>query len=91
VGAGALGFVTFLASLITVLAGVGMYQVYAPRGHPVQEITVTSTPALIARGEEIANVTCSGCHSLNKEFPLSGGRDIFEDVPVPLARRSLPT
>ena len=79
------GLLTLLLTLIVVLIGVGMVQAYSPRGNPVVERTVESTPERIARGEHIARVLCSSCHSLvSGELPMSGGKDILADTGIPL-------
>jgi mono/diheme cytochrome c family protein len=89
-GIAGLGFVVLLAGLVTVLEATGIYQVYAPRGNPVREVTVAITPELIAHGATIANAICSACHSLDGTLPLSGGDDIFADVPFPLGKGTPP-
>ena len=79
------GLLTLLLTLFVVLIGVGIVQAYAPRGNPVVERTVESTPERLARGEHIARVMCSACHSpVSGELPLSGGKDILAEVPFPL-------
>ena len=79
------GLLTLLLTLIVVLVGVGMVKAYSPRGNPVVERAVESTPERLARGEHIARVMCSACHSpVSGELPLSGGKDIFADIPIPL-------
>ena len=85
------GLMTLLLTLFVVLIGVGMAQGYSPRGNPVVERTVESTPERVARGEHIARVICSACHSpVAGEFPLSGGKDILADVPFPLGSATPP-
>ena len=79
------GLLTLLLALFVVLMGIGMIQAYSPRGNPVVERTVESTPERVARGEHIARVLCSSCHSLVAgELPMSGGKDILAEVPLPL-------
>ncbi len=79
------GLVTLILALFVVLIGVGMVKGYSPRGNPVVERTVESTPERVARGEHIARVLCSSCHSLVAgELPMSGGKDILAEVPLPL-------
>ena len=89
-GMGVLGFVSVLALLFTLLVAIGIYQVYSPRGNPVREVAVAITDVRVSRGAEIANGTCAGCHSLNESLPLSGGRDIFEEIPIPLGTAVTP-
>ena len=79
------GLLTLLLTLFVVLIGVGIIQGYSPRGNPVVERTVESTPERVARGEHIARVLCSSCHSLvSGELPMSGGKDVLAEVPFPL-------
>lgn len=79
------GLLAILLTLFVALVSVGMVKGYAPRGNPVVERTVDSTPERLARGEHIARVMCSACHSpVSGELPLSGGKDIFADIPIPL-------
>lgn len=48
------------------------------------EVAVAGTPDQIARGEHLAGVLCSSCHSLNGDLPLSGGENLSEDAGLPL-------
>jgi mono/diheme cytochrome c family protein len=81
-----LGLVTLIIGLFSVLALLGMITAYAPRGNPVEEVTVAGTAEQVARGEAIASWTCAGCHSPNKELPLSGGKEMFADIPMPIGK-----
>lgn len=83
-GAVVTGLLTLIFALVTVLAADGLYQFYVPRGTPVTELKVAGTPEQVARGQHLANSICVGCHTTNGELPLSGGRDIGADLPVPL-------
>ncbi len=78
------GLFTVLFGLLSIFTGLGMYKLYKPRGNPVQDITVARTAAEVARGEQIARTLCVGCHSKNQEMPLSGGKDMGADIPIPL-------
>ena len=79
------GVLTLLLVLFVVLIGVGIVQGYSPRGNPVVERTVESTPERLARGEHISRMLCSACHSpVPGELPLSGGPDFFAEIPLPL-------
>ncbi len=85
------GLLTLILTLFVVLIGVGMVQAYAPRGNPVVERTVESTPERLARGEHISRMMCSACHSpVSGELPMSGGKDIFADVPFPIGSATPP-
>ena len=78
------GFFTGLLGLISVLGFLGMLTAYLPRGSTVVEIQVEGTAEQVERGRLLANYSCSTCHSLDKKLPLSGGVDIFTDVPMPI-------
>lgn len=78
------GLLTLLLALVSIFSVMGMYQFYAPRGNPVTDLKVAGTPDQIARGQHLANSFCVACHSTNDELPLSGGRDIATDSPLPL-------
>jgi len=78
------GLLTLVLALVSVLAAIGLYQLYVPRGSPVEEIQVAGTPEQIARGEHLARIECVGCHTTNGELPLSGGLDVGADLPIPL-------
>lgn len=71
-------------TLLTILTVIGMLKLYAPRGNPVIAFKVESTPELIARGEHVARVVCSACHTLEGDLPLSGGKNLSEDIGLPL-------
>lgn len=80
-----LTLVTVLVTLFVVLAAVGAYQAYAPRGNPVQAFSVDVTPEKIARGEHLAATMCASCHTLNDAgLPLTGGDNLFDVVPMPI-------
>jgi len=82
IGVGALfGLIFFLVSGVSTR---GMFLLYAPRGRPVRELTVETTPERIARGQHIANSWCVACHSLNGELPLSGGKNLSDEARLPL-------
>lgn len=83
-------FLTLIFTLVTVLVLVGAFKAYMPRGNPVVEVDIAGTPEQIARGAHLSNTVCAACHTLNDEIPLSGGKDILEDVPMPLGRFTPP-
>ncbi len=78
------GLPTLLLGLLSVFAAVGMGKIYTPRGSPAPDITVAGTAEQIARGEHLAYAFCAICHSLDNQLPLSGGRDVGKDSPVPV-------
>lgn len=76
-----------LALVLLVVTGVsarGLWYAYAPRGRLVRDLTVQRTPERIARGQHIANTSCVGCHSLNGQLPLSGGKNLSDEAGIPL-------
>ncbi|HIF72595.1 MAG TPA: cytochrome c [Dehalococcoidia bacterium] len=54
------------------------------------EANVEGNETQIARGQTIALWSCAGCHSLDKELPLSGGENTLADVPMPLGQATPP-
>src|SRR3954465_489015 len=82
IGAGGLFSVILL--LVSSLGTKGMVQLYSPRGRPVREMKIDATAERVARGQHIANAWCVGCHSLNGELPLSGGKNLSDEAHMPL-------
>ncbi len=78
------GLLTLVLGLVSVLAAIGLYQFYAPRGSPVAALKVAGTPQQIARGQHLADTLCAACHTTTGELPLTGGRDLAADSPLPL-------
>src|SRR6185369_10284595 len=69
------------------ITGVSLYgyaQASMSRGGPVPALKVAGTPEQIARGQHLANTLCAGCHSADGSLPLSGGRDVGADAPIPI-------
>ncbi len=81
---------TLLLTLLSIFQAVGMYRLYMPRGNPVVELQIEGTTQQIERGEHIAHSICSGCHSLDKSLPLSGGKNISEEAGMPLGEITPP-
>ena len=79
---GAVATLLFLA--IAFLAGKGMAAMYFPASEPVTNLKVEGTPEQIARGKYIAYIACAGCHGDKEEFPLTGGLNIFAEIPMPI-------
>ena len=73
-----------LLALLSVVAARGMSMFYLPGGSPVQEVKVAGTPEQIARGQHIANALCAECHTTTGQLPLTGGRDMGAEAPLPL-------
>jgi mono/diheme cytochrome c family protein len=72
----------FLA--IAVFAGIGTNKLFAKNSLALPDVTVQGTPDQVARGEHLARVLCSGCHSLSGDLPLSGGKNLSADAGMPL-------
>lgn len=65
----------FLA--ITVFGGIGLVRLYpVGRTQPSASIPVTGNAEQTARGEKLAHL-CTGCHSPEQQFPLSGSAENF--------------
>ena len=78
------GLLTVSLGVVSVVALIGLVKGYAPRNVSVPDLAVAGTQQQIKRGEYLANSFCTSCHSLNGEFPLTGGVDIGKDFPLPL-------
>jgi mono/diheme cytochrome c family protein len=81
IGAG-LALLLALGCIATALLMVRGLSLFYDRNAPVPALHVDATPARIARGQEIADTFCSGCHG--REGVLIGGRDIGKDLPIPI-------
>jgi mono/diheme cytochrome c family protein len=77
------GLVGAILLAVSVAGANGLRKMYTPRGRPVRDLKVEATPERIARGQHIANTMCVGCHSLNGQLPLSGGRNLSDEPSVP--------
>lgn len=82
------GILASLLALLLLAAGAasarGIALFYLPEVPPELILQVAGTPEQIARGEHIAASLCTGCHSTTGDFPLAGGRNISDDVGLPL-------
>ncbi len=78
------GLLTLVLTLVFVTALVGFYKLSAPPSHPVAAVQIAGTPVQVARGKYLAQILCAGCHSPNDELPLSGGKNLSDDVGLPL-------
>jgi mono/diheme cytochrome c family protein len=75
------------ALLFTLVVGFilyGYYQVYGPRSVPVPSTTVVATPQQVARGAHLSLTVCAPCYGTDGQLPMSGGRDIATDSPLPI-------
>lgn len=73
-GAIAAGLAALLCVIVTGMALLGVYRVYAPKANPLPNLPITGSPEQIARGERLAHL-CIGCHSSTGDLPLDGGRE----------------
>jgi mono/diheme cytochrome c family protein len=78
------GLLTLVFAAVSVVSLVGLLQFYMPKNVPIPDVAVAGTPEQIQRGEHLANAFCVECHSTNRQLPLSGGRDMGTDFPIPL-------
>ena len=75
---------TVILLVVSAVSGFGLYRMYVPHADPAPALTIENTQDQIARGEHIASVFCADCHSLNGQPPLTGGKDLGKDSPVPI-------
>lgn len=75
---------TLIVAAVSVVTLIGLVKIYMPRNAPIPDLTVAGTPEQIQRGEHFANAFCVDCHSTDGQLPLSGGRDMGKDFPLPL-------
>ena len=71
-------------ALLSVLGAMGTYKLFRSNNVTIPQVTVDSTPKQIARGEYLSYVLCASCHSLDGEFPMTGGKNMSEDAGMPL-------
>jgi len=90
VGGVLLGLMTMIIGLFSIFALLGVFTAYSERGNPVVEVSIEGTDTQIARGATIALWSCAGCHSPDKELPLTGGEDIMADIPMPIGAATPP-
>ena len=83
-GAALAALPTLLFGLLSVVIGIGLFKLYAPLNVPVPDVKVAGTPEQIARGENLANAVCAGCHAPNGNVPLIGGLDLGQDSLAPV-------
>lgn len=65
------GLLTIISVALLVLAFIGFGKLNQHYDNPVSEIQVASSPAKIARGEQLAKI-CMSCHTTDTQLPLSG-------------------
>lgn len=84
IGAILSGLLTLIVAFLAVLGLIGTYRYYNPPYNPVKDITVEGTPEQIERGQHLASAFCVECHSTTKDFPMTGGVDVGNDLPINL-------
>src|SRR5688500_18770480 len=77
------GLLLLIFVVVTSAGANGMRKMYTPRGRPVRDLKVELTPERVARGQHVANTMCVGCHSMNGQLPLSGGKNLSDEPCVP--------
>ena len=75
---------TVILLAASVLSGIGLYKMYVPHADPAPALTIENTQDQITRGEHIASVYCTDCHSTNGQLPMTGGRDMGKASPMPI-------
>jgi mono/diheme cytochrome c family protein len=83
-GLAAGGLFAFILLVVSGASTRGMWMLYSPHGRLVRDLKVEATPERIIRGQQIANSWCVGCHSMNGELPLSGGKNLSDEAGIPL-------
>jgi len=78
------GLLALVFLLVVFFAGKGMVAAYFPASEPAPNLKVEGTPEQIARGKYLAYIGCAGCHGDQGEFPLKGGFDLANDIPLPI-------
>jgi mono/diheme cytochrome c family protein len=78
------GLLTLVLTLISALGIVGMYKFYNPPHNLAQDILVAGTPEQIERGGHLVSAFCVECHSTTRDFPMTGGVDLGNDLPIKL-------
>jgi cytochrome c553 len=68
-----------IAAALLMVRGLSIFY---DRHAQVPDLHVMSTPARIARGQEITETFCGACHA--RDGVLIGGRDIGKDLPLPI-------
>lgn len=80
-GMGGAGLLAAVAVLASGLAVAGLVKAHSRRA-PVPDLHIAAAPGEIARGQEIADSFCAGCHS--KTGILTGGTDLGKEIALPI-------
>jgi mono/diheme cytochrome c family protein len=79
---GVAAFFSLIATLISVLAIVGLARLHA-RSAPPPSLNVAATAEQVRRGRDIADGFCSGCHAPDPTLTaLTGGHDLGDHLPL---------
>lgn len=84
IGGLAVGLPALVLALFSMLGVRGMIRMRSTSSFSVPPAGSPSTAEQIARGQYIAGVACVGCHGDKEKFPLSGGRDMAAEIPIPI-------
>jgi len=79
------GLLSLVFLVVVFVAAKGLAFAYIAPG-PAPDLSVAGTPDQIARGEYLVNIACVGCHGADGvgEFPLTGGLEFSEEIPLPI-------
>jgi mono/diheme cytochrome c family protein len=80
-GTGLAALLTAAVALVSLVMITGLVKLHA-RSAPLPELKVAGTQDQIARGKAITDSFCAGCHT--KDQPLTGGKDLGDDLPMRL-------
>ena len=80
------GLLMLVLALVAIVGGLGAFKYYTPKSHAVQDLQVAGTPEQIERGQHLAGAFCVECHSTTADFPMTGGVDLGNDLPVNLGQ-----
>ncbi len=78
------GLLALVFILLTATGAYGTYKLFRKYTVSVPTMTAAGTPDQVQRGQHIAQILCVGCHSLNGDLPLSGGKNLSADAGLPL-------
>lgn len=84
IGVVLLGLLGLVIGVVGIVAAIGFQKVYWVGAPPAPDFIASTDPQVIARGEHLATILCVDCHSPDNSLPLSGGRDLATEVPLPL-------
>jgi mono/diheme cytochrome c family protein len=71
-------------ALLSVFSAIGLVKIYRTSGNTPPNLSILATPQMLQRGEHIAAVFCSACHTSPDQPALAGGNDLSGDIPMPI-------